>query len=226
MHQLFGYCFIAVLISNSSLAQIEQRAIDLAAEQAGARLCAELESSSIENCNIAFLPLFRDGTQKETTQIYPVIRAELARSSLRFPLYTRDETVWDSLVGEIDFGARRQDIMDTATIQRFGNVKGVDALLYGEVREASATSDGKGTVRISVYLSDVETGQLLWSSNVMSEYAPPPKPTPTTTERIKDIVTEHIFWLLAGVVVMILIMSFLKAVSRPRLNRTTERNRK
>jgi hypothetical protein len=59
--------------------------------------------------------------------------------------------------------------MDPKTIQRFGNIKGVDALLYGKVLEA--TAEGKnGIVRLNLTLSSVETGQLLWTGNVTGKY--------------------------------------------------------
>ncbi len=209
-------CFAAAaFLSISASAQDAGRALDLAAEQAGAKLCIELAAASVPDMRIAFLPLFRDGENGQP-RIEPVIRAELGRRKMRFSLYTRDEAVWDKLIGEIDFGARRADIMDAATIQKFGAIPGVEALLYGEVREASATPDGTGTTRLSVYLSDVETGKLLWSCNLMGQHLPPPRVEPPVADRLTDQLLANLPWILAGIAGLGALAMFLRAVTRPR----------
>lgn len=147
------------------------RAVDYAAERAATQLWERLVDSQLRDLRIAFLPLFNDGSD-DVAPIYPVVRAELASQTGRHSFFTRDETEWNRLIGEISFGASRADVMDAATIQRFGAVKGVEALLYGEVREASSSPDGSGVVRLTLVLAEVATGQQLWSGNIEGAYAP------------------------------------------------------
>ena len=101
---------LLVLFSSFSivLGQESNRAIDLAAEEVGVTLCDELDASDIAGLSIAFLPLFCGDGCDASGQVYSVIRAELASKKTRFSLFTRDEKVWDTLVGEIDFGAKRR----------------------------------------------------------------------------------------------------------------------
>jgi hypothetical protein len=219
---LFGLLFLSGLVLSLSAADgVSGRAVDLAAEQAGETLCNELDAADIpEDIRIAFLPLFCGDGSNASIQVYSVIRAELAGRKTKFSMYTRDESVWDKLVGEIDFGARRQDVMDAATIQKFAAIKGLDALLYGEVRETSADSDGGGVTRVALFLSDVETGRLLWSDNIMGKYNPPAEPEIPHSEvllnRLIDKAVDNIVLIVAGLVGLIAIGMFLKSVTRPR----------
>jgi hypothetical protein len=179
------------------------RAVDYAAGRAAAQLWERLVDSQLRELRIAFLPLFNDGSDG-VAPIYPVVRAELASQTGRHSFFTRDEAEWNRLIGEISFGASRADVMDAATIQRFGAVKGVEALLYGEVREASSTADGAGVVRLTLFLAEVATGQQLWSGNIEGAYAPvaenrPPvaeftfdQPSPVVDQRVRlrDVSTD------------------------------------
>lgn len=179
------------------------RAVDYAAERAATQAWERLVDSQLRDLRIAFLPLFNDGSDG-VAPIYPVVRAELASQTGRHSFFTRDETEWNRLIGEISFGASRADVMDAATIQRFGAVKGVEALLYGEVREASSSPDGSGVVRLTLVLAEVATGQQLWSGNIEGAYAPvaenrppvagftfdPPSPVVGQRVRLRDVSTD------------------------------------
>lgn len=157
---------VAALLVTGSL-QAAERAVDYAAEDAAVEALKALKVAQAKAGRIAVLPLSDD-----TENLYPVVRAELASYPGLYEFYTRNEAEWDTLLSEIEFADRRGDVMDATTIQKFGRIKGVEALLYGSVREASVDARGNGVVRLSLTLSEVETGRQLWSGNITGQYAP------------------------------------------------------
>ena len=93
-------------------------------------------------------------------------------------------------------------------------------MLYGEVRETSADDNGCGVTRVAMFLSDVETGRLLWSGNIMGEYKPPAEPeTPHSEEVLNSLMDKAVdnIGLIAGVLAGLIALGiFVKAISRPR----------
>jgi len=155
------------------------REIDYAAEDAAVKTIQELTDRNIAVKNIAFVGLA--GDKGNLTSIF---RGGLLRVPGTYSFFTRDDNEFNVLLSEIEFGDRRGDVMDQATIKKFGNIKGVDALLYGKLVEA--TVEGKdGIVRVTLTLADVETGQLLWSGNITGKYT-----TPTPRGNIKQEIIE------------------------------------
>lgn len=157
------------------------RAIDYAAEDASVEMLKAFQSANVSVGRIAMLPLVND-----TQHLYPVVRAELARYSGLYEFYVRDDREWNVLISEIEFGDRRGDTMDAATIQKFGRIPGVAALLYGSVREASVDAEGNGIVRLALTLAEVETGRQLWSGHVEGEYRKLMPPSGTLTKAVVD----------------------------------------
>ena len=153
---------IAALMCITSYAAT--REIDYAAEDAAVKTIQELENRQIGVSNIAFI-----GFSGENGDLTHVFRSGLLRVPGSYSFYTRNDKEFDVLLKEIEFGDRRGDVMDISTIKQFGNIKGVDALLYGKLQEAVV--EGKnGIVRVTLTLADVETGQLLWSGNITGKY--------------------------------------------------------
>jgi|GEM_PF-4498722 len=157
------------------------RAIDYAAGDASVEMLKAFQAANVSAGRIAMLPLVND-----TQRLYPVVRAELSRYPGLYEFYVRDDAEWSVLLSEIEFGDRRGDVMNPATIQKFGRIPGVSALLYGSVREASVDADGNGIVRLALTLSEVETGRQLWSGNVVGEYHRLLPPSGTLTKAVVD----------------------------------------
>lgn len=157
------------------------RAMDYASEDASVETLKAFEAANVSVGRIAMLPLVND-----TQRLYPVVRAELARYPGLYEFYVRDDAEWNVLLSEIEFGDRRGDVMDAATIQKFGRIPGVAALLYGSIREASVDADGNGIVRLTLTLAEVETGRQLWSGNVEGQYRKLMPPSGTLTKAVVD----------------------------------------
>jgi hypothetical protein len=160
------------VIGSCCMTNAAERAVDYAAEDAAVEALKTMRRAGVSEGRIAVLPLTDD--QKNVT---PVFKAELGRYPGLFEIYVRDDSEWNKLLSEIEFSDRRSDVMDPATLQKFGAIKGVDALLYGSVREASVDYAGNGTVRLALTLSEVETGRRLWSGNVTGQYVLRQAPT-------------------------------------------------
>ena len=83
-------------------------------------------------------------------------------------VYNRHDRGWDEIINEITMSDDFADVMNTNTIQKLGNLTGAQALLYGAVLNRSF--EGKmATIRISMHLSIVKTGQNVWGTTVSAK---------------------------------------------------------
>jgi len=138
---------------------IVQRAIDQAVATLGEALAVQADDTVT---SVAVLPL-RDDADGYATE-----RVESAVTASPYDLFTRSDETWTTLLAEIEWGVRREDIMDAETVQKFGRIQGVQAILYGRVWDKGANMWGtRGQAKISVRLAEVETGRILWSSDAV-----------------------------------------------------------
>ena len=140
-------------------------AVKAAAEKTVNQMTATAETAGIKN--IAFL-----GFKNDRSQFDPEFRAALSASPGRFSFYTRNEEELDRLAGEIEFGEKRGDIMKSDTIQKFGRVNGVQALLYGRIVEIGLNNNGYYVFKVSLTLSEIETGRDAWGGLITGVYRP------------------------------------------------------
>ena len=159
-----GLLFAVAFLQSECLSA--QRSIDYAAEDAGVKTIKEFNAKRLPVKRIAFVGLAAD-----TENLKPVFQGGLMNNQGAFEFMTRDDNEWNILLNEIEFGERKKDIMDPATIQKFGNkIKGADAYLYGKVLEAVMKDENNGIFRVSLTLAKVETGQIIWSGNIVGEF--------------------------------------------------------
>lgn len=158
----------AIIFGLMSLASYgASREIDYAAEDAAVKTIQEITERSFPINNIAFV-----GLSNDRSDLSHVFRSGLLRVPGVYNFFTRDNSEFNLIVKEIEFGERREDVMDSTTIKRFGKIKGVDALLYGKIQESTAEGTN-GIFRVALTLADVETGQLLWTGNITGTYTAP-----------------------------------------------------
>jgi len=156
---------LCVAIAAAGLAACPARANDAqtvqaAVDQAVARIGDELARTRFAGiANVAVLPLRDDADGYATGGL----RAGVTRS--HYKLFTRDDDEWRKLLSEIEWGVRREDVMDPNTVKKFGRISGVDALLFGRVWDSRTNMWSlRGQTKLTVYLAAVETGQVLWTS--------------------------------------------------------------
>ena len=102
--------------------------------------------------------------------------------------------------------------MDAETIQKFGRIEGIQAILYGRVWDQNANLWGSlGQVKVSVNLAEVETGEILWSSGNVEGEGYIHWATAVTRFWRYPVLT---FAVVAGLLIAILIVRFiLKAIA-------------
>jgi Peptidoglycan-synthase activator LpoB len=153
---------IGILVSGI-VVSAQQQLVDEAVTDAGAKTIIDMASNSQTTGikSIAFL-----GLKNDSGYYSSVFRAALTNATKRFSFYNRGEKLWDRLVGEIEFGERREDVMNKATIKKFGKIEGVQALMIGKVLEAAVDDDNVARFRVSLSLVEVETGRFIWGGNI------------------------------------------------------------
>ncbi|MHC5055632.1 MAG: hypothetical protein ACYTKD_13060 [Planctomycetota bacterium] len=134
---------------------------DKAIEGAALDAVAKIDAAKLGDVkSVAVLPLWNDDGDG-----YAAIAVKGHLTSTGLKVLARSEKEWASLLDEIEWNAKREDVMDATTVQRFGKIKGCDAVLYGTVREVTRSLWGfRGSARLSLFIADVETGEIVWSS--------------------------------------------------------------
>lgn len=77
-------------------------------------------------------------------------------------LYTRMDSEWNALLGEIAWGQNYGDTMDPATVQKFGRIQGVQGLILARVSGLDRYGKDDVKLRFIIQVFEVETGRLLW----------------------------------------------------------------
>lgn len=118
---------------------------------------AALQKSGIpKNQPIAILPLANDPEQ------YVAGMLKNAVTAAGLPCVEgRDDPFWNQVLAEVEWSERKADMLDPATLTKFGKLKAAKLLLYGVVRDMSF-SGAKGFVEIELHISAIETKQHLW----------------------------------------------------------------
>ena len=132
-------------------------------------------------------------------------------------LYTRMDAEWNTLLKEIAWGDNFGDTMDQGTIQKFGRIKGVQALVFSRITGASKTDKDGVKLRVNVQIFEVETGQQLWGKEIVA----------TQEGSLVQVVDAQIMrdyrqWfviggaVLGGLILLYILMKMIAKASRPR----------
>jgi hypothetical protein len=76
----------------------------------------------------------------------------------------KEDPFFEEVAKEIAWDERKDDILDPATLAKFGKLKGAKLLMYAFIREMSA-GPGRGYVELEVHVSSIETKQHLWGQS-------------------------------------------------------------
>ncbi len=157
---------IPVILLFAALPARGSQLTDKAIEDAALKAVSDIDAAKLGDVkSVTVLPLWGDDEQGYAADM---VKSKLTSSGVQ--VLARSEKEWDSLLDEISWNVKREDIMDASTVQRFGKIKGCDAVLYGTVREVSRSLWGfRGSARLSLHIADVETGQIVWSRAVEGE---------------------------------------------------------
>ena len=76
----------------------------------------------------------------------------------------KDDPMWNEIVKEIAWDERKSDILDPATIVKFGKLKASQILLYGKVRALDQNAD-RVYAEIELHAIDIATKQHVWGGS-------------------------------------------------------------
>jgi len=149
------------------------------AKQAGSQAIemwmTEFSAKQFSAKRYAVLPL---GADVDDSYFTLQARNEFTRQTAGtdYTLYTRDDPEWKALLAEVRRGDQEGDTMQPETIQKFGRIQGVQALIRGRVagvylgdapsRSGVRMEDDPKILQVRIVLQafEVETGRLLWGS--------------------------------------------------------------
>jgi hypothetical protein len=178
-----------------------------------------VQASTFQSKRFAILPLKRDLDDGYLT-LQLQNRFTTAGAKAGIELYTRDNTTLNSLLSEIQWGQDFGDTMDTATIQKFGRITGVQAIVFSRF-DVTPGKDGAIIVRVNMQAYEVETGRTLWGAEKKAEQAG--KITPKTAiEEAKDAVnSSRAYWKpaaigFAALILVLWLLAKVRRASRPR----------
>ena len=88
----------------------------------------------------------------------------------------KEDPMWASILKEIEWDERKEDILDAATLDKFGKLKSAKYLLYGCVRRLA--SDARfSLVELELHCSRIATKEHVWGGSfVRRHYAPDADP--------------------------------------------------
>jgi hypothetical protein len=148
-------------------------------------------------------------------------------SGTDYTLYTRDDGEWQSLLQEIRVGDQQGDTMDTATIQKFGRIQGVQGLIRGRISGVytGMATGGAGTVhmaddakvlqvRIIMQAFEVETGRLLWGAEKMATVSLPDESLVVPGTKRQWVLYGAAA--LGGLLMIFILLRIIKAANGPR----------
>ena len=73
----------------------------------------------------------------------------------------KSDPFWDEVLAEVEWDERKADMLDAQTLVRFGKLKATQLLMYGFVREATASGQ-RVFVEVELHVSSIETKEHLW----------------------------------------------------------------
>lgn len=145
------------------------------------------ESGMQEGWTIALVPLGNDPDDRG----YELVQEGISTKT-RFRLFDRQDEEWQRLLGEIEWNQRRESEMDVATIQKFGSIQGVQSVMWGRIMDvrshprAKASESDPVSLRLSLHVSEVETGEHQWGKVVYIDV-----PELTTGDRFLQWLRVH-----------------------------------
>ncbi len=167
----------------------------------------------------AILPLQRDiDNQYVALQLRNQFTAICGPQGLE--LYTRMDNEWETLLNEIAWGESFGDTMDAATVQKFGRVKGVEALVFAKILGVAKTATDGVKLRLNVQIFEIETGRQIWGQEIITETSG--DLVPIASSGMVQSVKSYRQWYyyaggaLAALIVLIVLIRAIGRASRPR----------
>lgn len=179
-------------------------------KDAGNKAMAELLTTLLTRTDLpkkfAVLPLESDIDSNYFTMQLRNYFTSIGRQN-GYELYTRSDDHWNQILNEIKWGDQYGDTMDASSVQKFGRIQGVQALLMGRIGSVSKDEEGNPVVRVSVQAFEVETGKQLWGDEIKG--AVNPDQSSFHFDRLIRKIPGGLYTVAGGAVLLLLILIFL-----------------
>ena len=140
----------------------------LAVKDAVGEAGASLKASKIpSNAAVAILPISGDGDGWLAGQL-KIALTDAGKTCVE----GKEDPMWDAILKEITWDARKEDILDAATLDKFGRLKSAQYLLYGFVRRLAA-SERCVLVELELHASCIATKQHVWGGTFVRRHHVP-----------------------------------------------------
>lgn len=198
-------CVLPVASFATTKEEAVAKAIDEAIEKAVIEAVNRLSEADLpEITRIAIGPV----RGQEGKSIREYLQAHGTKSG--YEIYVRGDDDWNMLLKEIAWGVRKDDIMDQDTIQKFGRIQGVEAFIYGTVKDVSVETL-EVTAKILLNLAVVETGQNAWGDSFEETV-----PINYDLIEVSKPYWKYIIYAIAGLIVLGVIAKIFRSVGQPR----------
>jgi hypothetical protein len=117
---------------------------------------ALVESGLPKGKTISVLPIAGD----EGQVVEGLLKQALRQAGLNC-VEGKNDPFWDEILSEVEWSERKGDMLEADTLTSFGRLKGTQILVYGVLREASA-SGRRVFVELELHISSIETKDHLW----------------------------------------------------------------
>ncbi|MEI6150193.1 MAG: hypothetical protein WCS01_13920 [bacterium] len=177
-----------VLVASQANAQYPDE-VRQAIQMAVAEAQASLGSSAIgPTTPISVLPFRGD----QSGYVEGLIKNAVTASGRQY-VEGKDDPFWNELLKEIAWDEYKGDLLDTATIVKFGKLRATKILLYGSVREASMSGQ-RIYVELELHASSVETKVHLWGGTFAKRFYLPGalQGLSSVPAQVRDVIREDL----------------------------------
>ncbi len=152
---------VVVMTATAQNADEIRQGVQMAVADAQKSLAA---SSIPRNTPISLLPVGRD----QGAYVEGLLKNAVTAAGLTY-VEGRNDPVWGEVLKEVEWDERKGDILDAATMVKFGKLKATKILMYGTLRESSISGQ-RIFVEIELHASSVETKQHLWGGTFAKRF--------------------------------------------------------
>ena len=155
MRKFFQFLLVGLLVCTVVFANdddLVREAVEGTLEQAKLALPAhELQGKAI-----AVLPFIQD----KTGILAGRVKSMLSSAGL-LCVEGKEDPMWDEIIKEMAWDERKDDILDPATLLKFGRLKSAKVLVYGMVTALDNTKE-RIYVEIDLHATEIETRRHIW----------------------------------------------------------------
>jgi hypothetical protein len=173
-NMLKSFLLAALMIGGASLARADYSEAERQALQLTSKaIQADLAKSGLPSgLPIAVLPI--RGKGDSSGYVLSLLKNAITGAGLNCVEGKEDDQVQE-IFKEVEWDERKDDILDTNTIAKFGQLQAAKLLLYAFVNEVS-DENGRGYADISYHVDNIQTKQHLWSGDIARRFYTPNQP--------------------------------------------------